>query len=103
MVKMLPVTFRPAAADDLEEIFLFILERSQHHPTAKDFTDRIVTRCEKIGNAPNGGVARDDLGKGLRLVPFEKTAVIVYQVQPAAIQIVNIFYGGRDYEALMGS
>jgi toxin ParE1/3/4 len=43
---------------------------------------------------------RDDLAPGLRTVPFERSAVIAYIVEGGAVQITNIFYGGRDYEAL---
>ena len=46
-----------------------------------------------------GGRPRDDLAQGLRTVPFERTAVIVYRVT-SCVEITNIFYGGRDYETL---
>nr|WP_260682893.1 type II toxin-antitoxin system RelE/ParE family toxin [Rhizobium laguerreae] len=59
-----------------------------------------MTRCRKIGDAPNGGRPRDDLAPGLRTVPFEHSAVIAYHVTDA-VEIVNVFYGGRDYEALL--
>lgn len=68
---------------------------------AAGFTDRIVARCARIGDAYRGGVARDDLGPGIRLVPFEKTAVVLYRVEETAVSIVSIFYGGRDYDALL--
>jgi toxin ParE1/3/4 len=35
----------------------------------------------------------------LRTVPFERKAVIAYRVTNA-VEITNVFYGGRDYEAL---
>lgn len=100
-MKRLPVTYRPEAAADLEEIFLYVLDKSGDLITAKRFTNRIKARCDKIGNAPRGGAPRPDLGEGLRLVPFEKSAVILYRVTDIEVEIVNIFYGGRDYDALM--
>jgi len=33
-------------------------------------------------------------------VPFERAAVITYQVMEDFVDITNIFYGGQDYEAL---
>jgi toxin ParE1/3/4 len=45
---------------------------------------------------------RDDLKPGLRTVPFEHSAVIAYTVEDRRVRITNIFYGGRDYEALFG-
>jgi toxin ParE1/3/4 len=47
-----------------------------------------------------GGIARDDLQPGLRTVPFEHSAVIAYVVEDDRVAITNVFYGGRDYEAL---
>ncbi|RWM92906.1 MAG: type II toxin-antitoxin system RelE/ParE family toxin [Mesorhizobium sp.] len=38
---------------------------------------------------------------GLRTVPFEHSAIIAYVVEGDLVRIVNIFYGGRDYETLM--
>jgi toxin ParE1/3/4 len=47
-----------------------------------------------------GGVARDDLQPGLRTIPFEHSAVIAYVVGDDQVSVTNVFYGGRDYEAL---
>lgn len=101
-MKRLPVVYRPEAVADLEEIFRYVLDKSCDLVTAKRFTNRIKARCDKIANAPYGGAPRGDLGTGLRLVPFEKSAVILYRVANNEVEIVNIFYGGRDYDALMG-
>jgi toxin ParE1/3/4 len=35
-------------------------------------------------------------------VPFERVAVIAYRVEPNRVRITNVFYGGRDFEALFG-
>ncbi|PDS78127.1 type II toxin-antitoxin system RelE/ParE family toxin [Rhizobium sp. L43] len=93
------VIYRPEALGDLRQIYIDIADRSQSNVTANRFVKRIMARCRKIGNAPNGGRPRDDLAPGLRTVPFEHSAVIAYHVADA-VEIVNIFYGGRDYEAL---
>jgi len=100
-MKRLPVIYRPEAVADLEEIFRYILNKSRDHITAKRFTNRIKARCDKVGDAPNGGAPRPDLGTDLRLVPFEKSAVILYRTTAKEVEIVNVFYGGRDYEVLM--
>jgi toxin ParE1/3/4 len=68
--------------------------------TAIGFVRRIKSRCERIGIVPMGGVARDDLQPGLRIVPFEHSAVIAYVIEDDQVCITNVFYGGRDYEAL---
>lgn len=114
-MQCLPVEFSASALDDLEAIYTYILDKSANAVVASGFTDRIVDRAEKIGDAPNGGAPRPDLGEGLRqglrMVPFERSAVIIYRVAPEnvqpetpqsqTVQIINVFYGGRDYEALL--
>ena len=47
------------------------------------------------------GRARDDLQRGVRLLPFERTAVIAYRVLSSEVEVINIFYGGRDYETAL--
>lgn len=66
------------------------------------FIKRIRERCRRIGDAPHGGRTRDDLKPGLRTVPFEGRTVIAYTVDGDHVVITNIFYGGRDFEALLG-
>ncbi len=39
--------------------------------------------------------------QGLRTVPFEHSAVIAYVIEGDSVFIVNVFYGDRDFEALM--
>ena len=100
-MKRFEVVYRPEAIADIDNVFLYILEASRNASVAAAFTDRVFERCERIGDAPRGGVAREDLGLGIRMVPFEKSAVILYRVEEETVVVVNIFYGGRDYEAIM--
>ena len=100
-MKRLPVEYRPTAAADLENIFTYVLSKSRNPVTAIGYTDRIFARCESIGDAPFGGVSRSDLGEGIRMVPFEKSVVILYVVEQHHVSITNVFAGGMDYEALL--
>lgn len=93
------VVYRPDAIADLQQIYRGVAEASQSHDVASRFVRRIMERCRKIGNVPQGGRARDDLMPGLRTVPFERRAVIAYIVADR-VEITNIFYGGRDYDTL---
>jgi toxin ParE1/3/4 len=98
-MRRLKVHYRPEAIADLDGIFDAILRVSANQITAERFVGRILARCGRIGNAPHGGRPRDDLEPGLRTVPFERSAVIAYRVTDV-VEITNVFYGGRDYEAL---
>lgn len=93
------VVYRPEALADLQQIYRYVAEKSQSHDVAEKFIQRIMRRCRSIGNAPKGGRPRDDLAQGLRTVPFERTAVVAYLLTDV-VEITNVFYGGRDYEAL---
>lgn len=101
MIQRLAVVLSENAIADLETIGAYILENSGSENIANGFLDRIKARCESIGNAPRGGRSRDKILPGLRAVPFEHSAVIAYVIEGDIIRIINIFYGGRDYEALM--
>jgi toxin ParE1/3/4 len=100
-MKRFPVEYRERAGSDIEDIFSYVLRRSGSLVTAMRYTDRISARCESIGDAPFGGVSRPDLGSGIRMVSFERSAVILYVVENEIVVITNIFAGGRDYEAVM--
>lgn len=99
-VRRFPVEFRPEAVRDLADIFDRVLQASQNPVIAEGYVRRIRARCDRIGNVPYSGRPRDDLLRGLRIVPFEKRAVVAYTIVDDVVWITNIFYGGRDYEAL---
>jgi toxin ParE1/3/4 len=94
------VRFRQEAVRDLLLIFFYVEELSRSTATARGFVRCIRERCERIGLAPSGGRLRDDLMPGLRTVAFERRAVIAYVVVEERVEIVNVFYGGGNYEAL---
>lgn len=94
------VVYRPEAIDDLEHIYRFLRDLSLDPATARAYVVRIRERCRRIGKVPQGGTARDDLEPGIRTVPFERRAVIAYRLSDRCVEITNIFYGGRDFDAL---
>jgi plasmid stabilization system protein ParE len=49
------------------------------------------------------GLAKDDLRPGLRTVGFRRRAVIAFAVHESAVEIHGVYYGGRDYEALIAA
>jgi plasmid stabilization system protein ParE len=50
---------------------------------------------------PKRGRAWDDVRPGLRTVGFEGRVTIAFVVLEDEVVIVRIFYGGRDFEALL--
>lgn len=98
-MKQVPVYLSAQAEEDLEGIADFIFERSREPLIALGFVQRIRARCQKIGLAPAGGTPRPNCGENIRLVPFEKSAVILYHFEADEVEIVAVFYGGQDYAA----
>lgn len=99
-MRRIEVVYRPEAVDDLEDIYRFIRDNSRDADTARAVLGQIRDRCRRIGEVPHGGTPRDDLAPGIRTVPFKRRAVIAYRVLPDAVEVTNIFYGGRDFDAL---
>ncbi|MCJ2096478.1 type II toxin-antitoxin system RelE/ParE family toxin [Methylobacterium sp. J-072] len=99
-MRRLEVVFRAEAEFDLLQIYRWVYVASRDPDVADRFLDRLVSRCERIGDAPHGGRPRDDLEPGLRTVSFERSAVIAYRIDGDRVEIVNVFYGGRNFEAL---
>lgn len=96
----LPVIFSEAASTDLENIAAYILSNTQSVATLVKYMARLEARCLRIGNAPFGGIAREELGPGIRMAVFERNVTILYVVEESAVVIANVFSGGRDYETL---
>ncbi len=69
--------------------------------TAARFTDGIVTYCESLSSFPIRGTLRDDVRPGLRVTSYRKRVVIAFAVDADRVQIIGIFYGGQNYEAIL--
>lgn len=93
------VTLRQKAEADLNEIYEFIARDNPR--AAYAFAARIREQCQALTNFPERGTRRDDLAPGLRVLGFERRVVIAFRVLPGRVQIVRIFYGGRDFEGLL--
>jgi toxin ParE1/3/4 len=88
-IKTLPVSYADSAKLDLGEIQRFLRSNGASFATARRFTGRIRARYAKIGDVPHIGTARDDIVPGLRMVPFERPAVILYMIEPHRIRITT--------------
>jgi toxin ParE1/3/4 len=95
------VTFRPAAENDLAALYAYIRDARCEPSVAIGFIRRIRALCERLSEFAERGTRRDDLRPGLRIVTFERRVVIAFETTEGAVRVARIFYGGRDYEALM--
>ncbi len=93
--------YRPEARADLAKLYDYIAEQSGHE-RAIGYIRRIQASCEKLKTFPESGRRRDELRPGVRILGFERRVVIAYMVLPSGdVEIGRVFYGGRDYEALI--
>lgn len=47
--------------------------------------------------------ARDDRRPGLRTIGFRRRVVIAFAVTEEAVEVLGVYYGGRDDEALIAA
>jgi len=99
------VYFAPDAFRDLEDIYKYIADGSGFPERAWAYMEKLRSRCRELETCPQRGRQRNDLMSGLRIYPLDKKAVAAFVVDEERhlVCILNIFYGGRNYEALFGS
>ncbi|MDX9690731.1 MAG: type II toxin-antitoxin system RelE/ParE family toxin [Alphaproteobacteria bacterium] len=102
-MKKYDVYLMPDAIKDLEGIYGYITDKSGFPERAWAYVEKLQQKCRELETAPLRGQQRDDLMHNLRIVPIDKKAVAAFLVdeEKRAVLVLNIFYGGRDYEALM--
>ena len=89
------VIFTPRAIRQLARLHRYIAERASE-TVADGYVGRLTQYCERFELFPERGTARDDILPGLRLVGFERRVTIAFIVEPKAIVIEGVFYGGQD-------
>jgi toxin ParE1/3/4 len=97
----LRIIFSPEAAADLFNLYEYIARQSGL-ARALNYINRIEAHCTGFKFSPKRGTRRDDLRPGLRVVGFERRVLIAFHVQPDAVVIDRILYGGRDVKRVFG-
>jgi len=102
-MKEYDVYLMPDAINDLEQIYNYIAEQSGFRKRAWLYMEKLYHKCQEFRTAPIRGQQRNDLMDGLRIYPLDKRSVAAFLVDEKnlTVKILNIFYGGRDYEALL--
>lgn len=93
------LVYRPSAVADLDGIFDYIAVDSRG--SAASFVGDIRDHCRGLKDFPKLGPARNDLGKGVRILPIKRRVVVAYRITEAEIVILRVFWGGADYAAIM--
>lgn len=101
-MKSYAVVFAPEAEHNLLSIYDYIAEHGSPE-IARRYTEAIVGCCESLATVPHRGTKRDDIRPGLRITNCKRRAVIAFEVddRSTTVSILGVFYGGRDYEAIL--
>jgi toxin ParE1/3/4 len=95
------VVFTPEAEDQLVDLYRYIATEASP-AVAQKFTSAVVEYCEGLANFPHRSVRRDDIRPGLFVTQYRSRVVIAYSVDDNEVVVIGIFYGGRDFESLLG-
>ena len=104
-MKIYSIYFMPDAITDLENIYEYIAKQSGFPERAWAYMKKLKLKCQELERFPIRGQQRNDLMDGLRVYPLSRRAVAAFLVNEdeQTVCILNIFYGGRDYEVLLHS
>jgi toxin ParE1/3/4 len=97
----LELRFHPAATNQLFELYAHIANEGGRL-RAGEYISRLEVACQRLADFPRMGRLAEELGAGLRSLAFERRAVIIYRVSDVAVEILGVYFGGRDIAALLG-
>lgn len=95
------VVYTPQVQQQLIDLYDWIVTASGFADRAEDFVSAIVDYCDSLANFPMIGAPRDDLRPGLRIIGFRRRVTIAFAITEEAVEILGVYYGGRDYETLL--
>ena len=101
MTGPLSVIYRALARAQLAELHAYIAKKGTGPLTADRYLGALLDHCDSLATFPSRGVARDDLRPGLRMTHFKGRTVVAYAVHPDRIDILGIYYGGQNVEAIV--
>lgn len=95
------VVYSPRAQEQLTDLYTWIAEESGYPEHAAGYVAAILDYCDELVVFPCIGVARDDRRPGLRTIGFRRGVVIAFAVTEETVEVLGVFYGGREYETLI--
>jgi toxin ParE1/3/4 len=93
------VALSELAVADLVELHQWIAAEADQ-AIADRFIGRINTVFEALSDFPNRGSPRDDFGRGVRTITFERR-IIMYRVSGAQVLVLRVVHGARDLTGLV--
>ncbi|MXP41934.1 type II toxin-antitoxin system RelE/ParE family toxin [Altererythrobacter soli] len=88
------VVWQSDARSDLIAIYRWIADAADPG-TAIGFIEAIRGHTGKLASFPSRGRPREDIGPGIRTVPFRRRTLIAYRVHSDWVEILRVAYAGR--------
>lgn len=88
---------RPEAESDLDEIWWYIAQDSQHN--ADMFLEQIQEKCLLLAEFPQMGANRNEIWEYLRSQPVGNYVVFYFPLKDG-VEVVRVLHGSRDIESL---
>lgn len=93
------VSISEQALDDLFNLHRWVAEQAGV-AVADAYQDRIDARLRSLREFPERGTPREDLGQGIRSIPFERRIVILYRVSGNIVSVLRIPGGAQNLGTL---
>lgn len=92
------------ALEQLSALTEFISHQSTPN-TALSISNKILEHAQSLELFPHRGTQRHYVREGLRTINYRKRVVIAFTVNDddMAVSVIGFFYGGRDWETILGS
>lgn len=97
------IVYSPRAREQLTDLYTWIADEPGYPERAAGYVAAILDYCDGLVVFPYIGEARDDLRPGLRTIAFRRRVVIAFAVTEEAVEVLGVYYGGRDYESLIAA
>lgn len=94
---MIPVELTGSARREAHERIEYFF--SFGWASAQRFIDELDAMLQRLGEYPDLGRERPDLGEHVRSIPF-RDHLVIYRREPARVLIIRIVHGSRDVPAL---
>lgn len=95
------VVFSGAVRDQLDRIADYLSVHTDQEPADK-IVGAVIDRCLELDTFPDRGTSREELGQGVRTIPFRRIATIDYVVAGADVVIIGISWKGQRIEDAIG-
>lgn len=89
------IVWQSDARSDLIAIYNWIADATDPE-TALGFINAIKDHTERLATFPMRGRPREDIGPGIRTVPFRRRTLIAYRVHARSVEILRVAYAGRQ-------